>query len=225
MGSSAQPTLRVPLLLLAVANLAVLGLRIWPWQDVINLPVNGSVAIDPAVSLVGYMAIIFWLADSADQAVKKAMGTGTMLGILGGALLVAEIFLSSQASSEDGTQAGSWAKGLFVATAIVWGLVGLRGARVAGTAGIGMLSAAWSAMVSCLIVSSALLGQFYLAGPAQASQDTWTWKKYEGLAIGNPATQALVHSLNSITFFLLVGPLVGAAAGLVFALFGNKSKG
>jgi len=37
--------------------------------------------------------------------------------------------------------------------------------------------------------------------------------------------QALVHSLNTATGFLLIGPLVGAVMGLVFAFFGQTQKG
>jgi hypothetical protein len=59
MGTGAPPTLRTPLILLAVANLTVLGLRLWPWQEMLNLPGNGTTAIDPVVCLLGYIALIF----------------------------------------------------------------------------------------------------------------------------------------------------------------------
>jgi hypothetical protein len=36
--------------------------------------------------------------------------------------------------------------------------------------------------------------------------------------------QSLVHSLNSVTFYLLVAPLAGAALGMLFALFAQSSK-
>jgi hypothetical protein len=77
-------------------------------------------------------------------------------------------------------------------------------------------------MVSCLMACAAVLAEMYFSGPPPASPDPW--KQYEGLAIGNPATQALVHSLNTATGFLLIGPLVGSVAGLLFAFFGQTKK-
>ena len=58
MGSSAQPLLRIPLILLAIADLAMLGSRLWPWQDVVStLPLNGATGIDPVVCLLAYIGI------------------------------------------------------------------------------------------------------------------------------------------------------------------------
>ena len=222
MASSAPPTLRVPLILLALANLVVLGLRLWPWQEVMNMPGGGAVGIDPAVSLLGYVAVIIWLAGASKEPMKTAMGTGTMLGILGGAFLVAQTLLSAQAAIADGTQPAQWIKAFYVAAVLACGFAGLQGARATGTAGTGLLVGGWSAMVTALIASAAILFQMYLAGPPPASTDPW--KQYQGLAIGDPAMQALVQSLNSVTFFLLVGPLVGALAGLIFGIFAPAKK-
>jgi len=58
--------------------------------------------------------------------------------------------------------------------------------------------------------------------PAEVSDP---WKQYQGLAIGNTETQALVHSLNMATEFLLVGPLAVGALGVIFAFFGQNQKG
>ena len=55
MGTDMQLTFRTPLILLAIADLAILGARLWPWQDVLSLPGNGATGLDPAVSLVAYI--------------------------------------------------------------------------------------------------------------------------------------------------------------------------
>jgi len=68
-----------------------------------------------------------------------------------------------------------------------------------------------------------VLAAMYMAGAPPEVQDPW--KQYQGLAIGNTETQALVHSLNMATEFLLMGPLVGGVLGLVFAFFGQSQKG
>jgi hypothetical protein len=76
-------------------------------------------------------------------------------------------------------------------------------------------------MMSSLMACAAILAELF-AGPTQDSPDPW--KQYQGLAIGSTATQGLVHSLNSATGFLLIGPLAGAAVGVIFAFFGQNQK-
>jgi len=196
MGSGMQPILRTPLILLAMANLALLGTRLWPWQNVANLPGNGTVGADPAVCLVAYIGIIFLFASTRQELTRKALGSGTLLGLLGGVMLAVAVLL--------------------------WGIAGWWAARVTGINFPGILTGAWSAMVSCLMASTAVLAEMYLASPPPVSQDPW--KQYEGLAIGDPATQALVHSLNSATSFLVIGPLAGAAIGFLLASIGPSRK-
>lgn len=223
MASGAAPILRVPLILLAVGNLAILGVKLWPWPDAMSLPGNGVVALDPTVSLLGYIGMIYLIASSKQAETRKALGMGTMLGLLAGIAMVAEIQMKAHAALDDTTPSGLMTKGLLGVACLLWGISGFLGARAGGNGGVGMLSGAWSAIVSCLMASTAILTEMYFAGPPPISQDPW--KQYEGLAIGNTATQALVHSLNSATFFLLVGPLAGAGIGLVFALFAPDNKG
>ncbi len=43
-------------------------------------------------------------------------------------------------------------------------------------------------------------------------------------AIGTPAMQGLVHSLDTISGFLLIGPLIGSIAGAVLASFGKPKR-
>src|ERR1039457_7138738 len=74
MGSGAPFTFRIPLILLAIANLAVLGMRLWPWQQVVlNLPLNGATGIDPAVCLLTYVFMLFWIAVSQSRVTQKAL--------------------------------------------------------------------------------------------------------------------------------------------------------
>jgi len=61
MRAGSQPTLQFPLILLAVANLVILGVRLWPWPQVLSLPGDGVTALDPALSLLGYWCAP-WLA-------------------------------------------------------------------------------------------------------------------------------------------------------------------
>jgi hypothetical protein len=210
MGSAAPPTLRTPLVLLAIADLALLGTRLWPWQEVLNLPGHGTTGIDPAISLLGYIGIIFWITGNRHEPVQAVLSTAAWMGVLAGAVLVAQVVLGTRPD----VQPAYLPQVLLAAAAVLWGIAGIRGGR-AGNTGIGMLCGAWSAIVSCLIACTAAFLEMYYASPQPAPQDPW--KAYEGLATGNPATQALVHSLNTATGFLLIGPLVGGAVGLLFA--------
>ena len=69
---------------------------------------------------------------------------------------------------------------------------------------------------------AAVLAETYV-GPGQG-QSSDPWKDYQGLAIGTPALQSLVHSLNTIAGFLLIGPILGAIVGALFAAFGKSRK-
>ncbi len=223
MGSGAQLNLRIPLILLAAINLAILGMRLWPWQEVLNLPGNGSTAIDPAVCLLAYIGLIFFIGGNGHEPIQKALSAGAILGLLAGVILVAQVLLKTRFAAADSFHPGLVRAGLLAAAGAVAGVAGLRGAKAGGNAGIGMLSGLWCAMVAGLMACSAVLVQMYLQGPPMPeTQDPW--RQYEGLAIGNPATQALVNSLNSATWFLLIGPIAGAVMGLIFALFVQAKK-
>ena len=218
MAASAPRTYRIPLVLLAAANLAILGTILWPWQEALNLPVNGTTAIDPAISLIAYMGLLYWISSGLKEPTQKALSAGTMIGLYGGLVLVIRVLLGVWT----GQQPGFLQPGLLGLAVILWGIAGLRGSRAAGNASIGALSGLWSAMVSGLMACAAIFAELYLAGPTQDSPDPW--KQYQGLAIGNSATQGLVHSLNTATAFLLLGPLTGAAVGAIFAFFGQNQK-
>jgi len=142
--------------------------------------------------------------------------------MLGGVLLGCQVVYNARtgAAGTPGSQYVSLA--LLLGVVVVWGVAGLRGSMAAGDATIGMLTGAWSAMASCLIGCAAVLAMTFLA-PA-VPQTTDPWKLYEGLAIGTPATQALVQSLNRVMRFLLLGPLAGAGLGLVLGFFGQSEK-
>jgi hypothetical protein len=218
MATAAPRTYRIPLVLLATANLAILGAILWPWQEALNLPVNGTTAIDPAIALIAYMGLLYWISSGVKEPTQKALSTGTMIGLYAGLVLVICVLLAVWT----GQQPGFLQPALLGVAVILWGIAGLRGSRTAGNVSIGALSGLWSAMVSGLMACAAIFAELYLAGPTQASPDPW--KQYQGLAIGNTATQGLVHSLNTATAFLLLGPLTGAVVGIIFAFFGQNQK-
>jgi hypothetical protein len=217
MNSRTPFTLRIPLLLLAAVDLAVLAVRLRPWPDIVNLPGEGTTGYDPVICLVAYLGLLSWIGGNRNIFIRKALSDGALLGLGAGLLLVAQVVIATQPAVMGSTmQLVSIQIGLLVAAGVLWGIAGMRGSRVAGNPSIGIVAGVWSAMVGALMACAAVLAQINLNNPAPQSQDPW--KQYEGLAIGNPATQALVHSLNTATGFLLITPLVGGAVGFIFAL-------
>lgn len=218
MRSRSPYTLRIPLILLALANLAALAIRLRPWTEIPNLPGHGTTGYDPVICLVAYVGLLFWLSGNRNVKARKALLIADLFGFLAGLLLIAQVTLGMQpATRNDATQIG-----LLCAAGILCGIAGLLGVRTTGNSGSGMISGVWSAMVSCLMACAAILAQINLNNPSPLSTDPW--KQYEGLAIGNQSIQLLVHSLYVATGFLLIGPLVGGAAGLLFAVVGKSEK-
>jgi hypothetical protein len=218
-GTTSQPIFRTPLVLFAILDLALLGTRLWPWQNVLSLPDNGATGIDPAVSLAAYIGLALLIGRTRTPTARKSLFTSGLLGVVGGLLLSGYVFVSGQAETGDVTPSQYMQIGLLMATAVLWGLAGLRASRAKESFGWSVVCATWSALVSCTIAFAAAVGQVYvIAAPSESSDP---WKQYEGLALGSAATQSLVHSLNTATGFLLIGPLVALLTGALFAYLGR----
>jgi hypothetical protein len=204
------------MMLLAAASLAILGARLWPWADIPSLPGGGSVALDPALCLLAQVALIFWISSGMSASTRTALSAGAVLGGCAGVALVAYALLNALPNAPP----------FFVQpvlqgmAAILCGFAGLRGGKATGNRSMGALSGLWAAMLASLLAGTAVLAGLYLGPAPRESSDLW--KQYEGLAIGSPAAQALVHTLNTATSFLLAGPLAGAALGALFAYLGRS---
>jgi hypothetical protein len=222
METSGQPTLRAPIVLLALVNLALLGARLWPWQNVMSLPGNGTAGFDPAVTLVAYAGLGFWIGNVRTAVSKKSLFSAGMMGILAGAFLVGLVLVASRQTAEEASAPDKLQIGLAVSAALVLGAAGWRTARAGNTVSFSVVCTIWATMVSCLMAVTVILAQVYFRSAPAESADPW--KQYQGLAIGTPAMQDLVHSLDAVTGFLLLGPIVGCIAGTIFASFGNPRK-
>jgi hypothetical protein len=219
MAAGAPPILRTPMILLALAGLAAITVRLWPWRQIANLPGNGTAAYDPALLLLAYLGLVPWISSGITDSTRKALSGGAIIGIAAGGLLAGDVLLGVWQTPQQ------WLvePALLGVAAILWGVAGLRGSKIGGRAAMGAFTGLWSAILSSLMAASAALARLYVAVPLRESPDPW--KQYEGLAIGNPAMQALVHALNTATAFLLFGPIAGAAFGLVFAFFAQDAEG
>lgn len=208
--------IRIPLALLAIGDLVLLASRLQPWSEIGSLPGQGTTGYDPAISLVAYLFLVLWIGGIRNSKVQSSLAVSVLLAIPAGVLAIAAVCLPDfHLQNELSIQIG-----LLAVAAILWGVAGMRGAKLAGSPNVGIVAGLWSAMVSALMASAVILARINLANPAPASSDPW--KQYQGLAIGNQAMQVLVDSLNTTTGFLLIAPLVGGALGLVFAMAAQK---
>jgi hypothetical protein len=222
METSSQPTLRTPIVLLALVNLAILGARLWPWQNVMNLPGNGTTGFDPAVSLAAYAGLGLWIGNMRTSESKKALFSAGMMGILAGVFLVGLVLVASRQAAEETATPDKLQIGLAVVATLILGAAGWRTAKAGNTMGFSVVCTIWATMVSVLMAVTVILAQVYFRSAPAESADPW--KQYQGLAIGTPAMQDLVHSLDAVSGLLLLGPIVGCIAGTIFASFGNPRK-
>lgn len=217
MSAGTRTAIRIPLLLLAIGDLALLALRVRPLSEILSLPGHGAAGIDPAVCLVGYLGLVFWLTGSTGSRLVTAQSAVTWLGVAAGAVLAARFWLSGVAP---GPATSEIQGALLAAAGILWGMAGARATRDAGTTAVSLIAGIWSAMVSSLIACAVVLGQFYISGPPPETQDAY--KQFQEIGLGDPATVVLLHALSAATGLLLVGPLSGGGLALIFGYFGRK---
>lgn len=222
-AASKKPILCTPIILLALADLTILGARLWPWQNVMSLPGNGTTGVDPALALAAYIGLAFWINSARDDSSRKSLFSAAVLGCVAGLFLVAAVVIAARQSAADAAAVPDRVQiGLLACAVLLCGIVGLRTAKDGHPGGFSAVCAIWASMTACLMGVAAVLGEIYLSAGTGESSDPW--KDYQGLAIGTPAMQALVHSLQLISGFLLIGPIVGCVAGSIFASFGKPKK-
>jgi len=208
--------LRFPLMILAGLDLMMLIERLQPWSDIHNLPGQGTVGYDPIICLIAYLVLFFVIGGSQQVEVQKALSSGLVMAIPTGLLCIGAAFLAEQQTRQHVLMQTS----LMAAALVFPGIAGFKGAKFTKNAQVGIVAGSWTAMVAALMAVAVILARIDMAHPAQLSNDPWL--QYQGLAIGNDAIQALVHSLNMATGFLLIAPLVGGTAGL-FAAVNKRS--
>jgi hypothetical protein len=223
MNTNTPAVFRTPILILALADLALLGARLWPWPEVTNLPGGSTTGVDPAIALIAYIVISAWISGIRTESARKALFSSALIGLLAGLFLVGNVALANQpgaleaASLPDRLQIG-----LILAAVGLWGVAGASAVRSGETLGLGALCSAWSAMVSCLMGGAALLALDYLTSFPDGSPAGWN--EYQGVPDGAPAVQSLVRSLDMVTGFLLLGPILASIIGTLFGSFVKPSR-
>ena len=214
MATGRLSLIRIPLILLAVGDLVLLAVRLRPWNEIMNLPTDGTAGYDPIICVLTYIFLFFWIGGNRNPEVQQALVKSLRMAIPAGLLAMGFVYLSDDHSR----QSFNLQMVALAVAALLCGLAGWQGAKVAGNRNpnLGIAAGVWASMVSALMAVAVVLARIDLAHPLPPSPDPW--KQYQGLAIGNQTIQSLVHSLNMGTGFLLIIPLVGGTLGLLFAL-------
>lgn len=211
MGQDAPVIFRYPLLALAAADLVFLALRLWPWSAIGSLPGPGT-GSDPLICLAAYIGLMYWLTGNENIVVRQALSLGMEFGLPAGMLLAAHVLITPR----PGWPSLVLHMAFLVGAGALWSAAGFRAARAADHFGIGIVSGAWSGMVSALLACSATLARIDMrALPPQAPE---SWTQQATLAFNPPAVHSLVHGLVMTTGFLLICPLIGGALGMVCGL-------
>lgn len=209
-----QPIFRNLLIILAILDMVLLGVRLWPWPAALGLGGDSTTALDPLFTLCLYVVLAMWIGSTRGEQERKSLFQAATLGAGAGALLVALVWVASQPVVDGGTQHHKIQALLIAGALAIWGTAAIRSRRSGHSHGSAVICATWSAMVSSLAGCTALLVETYYSMTPDQSADPW--KQYQqGLAIGPESMQALVHTLNAAAGFLLVGPVVGCIAGAV----------
>src|SRR5437588_12002375 len=98
MKTKRQIILRTPIILLALLNLIMLLARLWPLPNFLSL---GTTSMDPAITLVAYIGLGFWIGTARDDDSRKALFSAAMLGLLAGLFLMAQVVLAARQAAED----------------------------------------------------------------------------------------------------------------------------
>ncbi|MFP5237686.1 MAG: hypothetical protein ACLGSD_17460 [Acidobacteriota bacterium] len=214
-----RPVFRTALILLALANLLALAARIWH----AGAHADSNSISDPAISLAFYIVLALWIGSTRAEADRGWLLQAATLGVSGGVALICVVGIASLPMPEGFTLHYKLQAVLICAAVAMWGIAAARIARAGRKLGFAVVAAIWSAMVSSLLACSALLAETYAKMGSDNVLDPWG--PLQQRLMGPDSTQPLVHTLNAATGFLLIGPVVGCAAGVVFGSLFRRRNG
>jgi hypothetical protein len=224
MGGSKQPTFRIFLMVLAVANMAALGARLWPWTEALGLPGGLVPVVDLTAICLGYVCVAWWLGGyERGGKIHQALPVAVFPGLMAGIALIAEVLFRMDQTAEDPAAPLSQMNWVLLATAcVLWALAGFLGRRATQSGGVAILSGLWSGMIAGQLACGTVLIASFFAAPPPVSNDPW--KQYESLAVVNPILGAVAHNIEMATAFALLSPLVAAALGCIFGVLGRSRE-
>jgi heme A synthase len=201
-------SVRIPWVLLAVAELVLLAVRLRPWAELVRLSEQGAASYDPLVFLLVYIVVLCWVGGRRPEPFQQTLMAASGLAIPAGVLSMVAVVLAERSQP---VAILLLRCGLLAASSLFWGAAGIGGERRTGSPRVAIVAGVWSGMASALMVVAVLLARgFSSLNVAALASDGH-------LMLGDPAVDALVMVLQRSTKFLLLAPLVGGAMGLLLA--------
>ena len=122
-------TLRTLILLLAIADLVILGMRLRPWTEIVNLPEEGTTGFDPIICLLAYLVS----AELGFEATRTSLSRRRFRLVLFSDCLREFCWWPISCSTARDSKLIFYIQiGLLIAAGVLWGMAGLRGAEAAG---------------------------------------------------------------------------------------------
>lgn len=219
--------LRILFLVLIALNLLMVGVRVFLYRPFFRQPTALIFLLEPAVMLVIYAGMALAITTHADTRRTVALRTGTILGLITGAMwvvnLYGETFTNLNGSMGILSTAPFLLWGFFL-----WGVAGFLGARRTGAMRLGILSAVWCAMFCVLMTITYGFLLLYTSLPHLQhdliNDPDWLhsgWNDLHAFAIANTYFAGFTHLLAA----LLVGTIVGAAGSGIGMLRQATSAG
>lgn len=217
-----RPVFRTVLVLLALLDLVVGGVRLWPWSAAMHLGGSAITLIAPVVCLIVYILLALWIGSAPTEVDRKWLMQAGSFGVLGGALLIGVVGLASLHVPEDFSPHIRLQIILAAAAVLLWGSVAARMARAGRAPAFAIEGAVWSALVSSLMACTALLAETF--APLTPDEMPDPWGVLQQHLMGAASNQPLAHALNAATVFLIAGPIAAYAAGMLFGLAFRRRK-
>ncbi len=219
--------------LTVVAELLLLGLRVWLSPAMLSAPHGGATALSSVVGLalllLVYALVAFGLSRThlaasgpehpeATAALRRATLLGALLG--GGAL--AAIAVETLGNFESPVSLAVWAL-VLLAAPFAWGMAGFLATRAGGSWRLGLTAGVWSGMVSGLVaavgeVASTLLALQRLAQHELSNPDYLAWHQPD------VQSYAIASALAVGMMGLALAPVVAGIAGSVGSRLGKSNE-
>jgi hypothetical protein len=209
-----------------VLNLLLIGVRVLRYPPFFAQPAALVSLVAPVVMLCVYAGVALALTANANPDRQVALRTGTILGLITGALWVVNLAGETFTTLNNAIGLLSTAPFLLGGFAL-WGVAGFLGVRRTGLFSLGILAAVWGAMVCVLLTITFGFLLVYTSLPwlerDLLNDPDWLlsgWTDLRAFAIANTFFAGFTHLLGA----LLIGTLAGAIGG-VLGLFNKQGEG
>jgi len=204
------------LALVAVAfDLALVGLRIWTYPQILKMPGARAFIVEPTLALIIFMTICAAMILWPFSRITSATASSTHWGLLGGVILAIHLALE-----DFGRHIGedtSVTLAFMLITFAGWGVAGWRHARLDRRWRFSPLAGCWAGMVSTLMIVS--FGYILMFLDVPSADYIAIWPEFKQSGWSDARAFGICNSLDAGFSHLLAGIVIGIAAGGIGGAF------